>query len=50
MQLHRSLSAAGVTSEYHDFPNVEHLVIVQAAINDVFRFFDQSLADNQATR
>lgn len=50
MQLHRSLTAAGVTSEYHDFPSVEHLVIVQAAINDVFRFFDQSIATGAAAR
>lgn len=50
LQLHRSLTAAGVTSEYHDFPSVEHLVIVQAAINDVFRFFDQSIATGAAAR
>jgi hypothetical protein len=50
MQLHRSLSNAGVTSEYHDFPNVEHLVIVQAATTDVFRFFDQSLTDADSAR
>jgi len=44
LQLHRSLTTTGVTSEYHDFPDVEHLVIVQAALSDVFRFLDQSLS------
>lgn len=29
---------------YTDFENVEHLVIVQAALDDVFRFFDDVLA------
>jgi len=29
---------------YTDFENVEHLVIVQAALDDVFRFFDEAIA------
>lgn len=43
MQLHKSLEAAGVRSEYHDYRDVEHMVIVQAAIDDVFRFLDDTL-------
>ena len=42
-QLHKSLEAAGVQSEYHDYRDVEHMVIVQAAIDDVFRFLDDTL-------
>lgn len=43
-QLHRSLTSAGVTSEYKDYPDVEHLVIVQAAIDDAFQFLEEELA------
>jgi pimeloyl-ACP methyl ester carboxylesterase len=43
IQLHRSLAAAGVDSRYIEYPAVEHMVIVQAAIDDVFRFLDESL-------
>ncbi len=43
MQLQKSLDSAGVSSTYHEYPNVEHMVIVQAAINDTFQFFDKAL-------
>ncbi|MFN9721000.1 MAG: alpha/beta fold hydrolase [Planctomycetota bacterium] len=43
-QLHRSLTAAGITSQYKDYPDVEHLVVVQAAIDDSFRFLDDILS------
>jgi hypothetical protein len=43
IQLHRSLAAAGVDSRYIEYAAVEHMVIVQAAIDDVFRFLDESL-------
>lgn len=38
----RSLESAGVTSIYQVYPNVEHMVIVQAAIHDVFLFLDKT--------
>jgi pimeloyl-ACP methyl ester carboxylesterase len=41
-QLHKSLESAGVSSSYHEYPNVEHMVIVQAAIDDVFQFLDRT--------
>ncbi len=50
LQLHRSLQSAGISSEYHDFPGVEHLVIVQAAIDDAFRFLDQTLRQHPAPK
>ncbi len=49
-QLHNSLDSAGVASVYRDYPNVEHLVIVQAAIDDVFRFLDETLAKKNVSR
>ncbi len=42
-QLHRSLADAGLSSQYQEYPSVEHLVVVQAAIDDAFRFLDQTL-------
>ena len=43
-QLHRSLTDAGIQSQYKDYPEVEHLVIVQAAIDDSFKFLDDVLS------
>ncbi len=37
-----SLEKGGRSVTYREYPNVEHLVIVQAALDDVFDFFDQS--------
>lgn len=37
-----SLEKAAADVQYREYPNVEHLVIVQAAIRDVVAFFDQS--------
>jgi predicted esterase len=42
-QLHASLEKAGASSVYRDYPDVEHLVIVQAALDNVFEFLDQVL-------
>jgi len=39
-QLHKSLVAAQVQSTYRKYSDVEHMVIVQAAIDDVFEFLD----------
>ncbi len=46
-QLHKSLTAAQVPSIYRDYPDVEHMVIVQAAIDDVFQFLDAQLLERQ---
>ena len=46
-QLQKSLASAGVTSTYLEYPNVEHMVIVQAAIDDVFRFLDETLREKK---
>lgn len=40
VQLHQSLTAANVPSTYRVYADVEHMVIVQAAIDDVFAFLD----------
>jgi predicted esterase len=38
----KSLKRAGVaTLIYREYPNIEHLAIVQVALGDVFRFFDE---------
>ncbi len=37
--------AGGERIEYREYPNVEHMVIVQAALDAAFAFFDQTLAD-----
>jgi predicted esterase len=42
--LNKSLLRAGVTSTLREYLAVEHLAIVQLALPDVFRFFDESLA------
>lgn len=42
--LSQSLKQAGGSQiEYREYPHVEHMVIVQAALPDVFRFFDDVL-------
>ena len=48
MALHRSLESDGVDSVYKDYSQVEHMVIVQAAAEDVFGFLNQLLqSDNR---
>jgi acetyl esterase/lipase len=37
----KRLEAAGAAVDYREYPDVEHMVIVQAALDDVFRFLDQ---------
>lgn len=37
--------SGGEQIEYREFPNVEHMVIVQAALEATFEFFDQTLSD-----
>jgi hypothetical protein len=44
MLLAKQLKEIQANVQYNDFENVEHLVIVQAALDDVFRFFDDVLA------
>ena len=44
MLLSKQLQEIQANVQYNDFENVEHLVIVQAALDDVFRFFDDVLA------
>ena len=39
--LQQQLLKAGVTSTYHEYPDVEHLAVVQVALPDVFAFFDE---------
>ena len=51
--LAESLRSAGGNASYRDYPNVEHLAIVQVALDDVFEFFDSHLtraADNATSR
>lgn len=44
--LHAALRRAGVEqAEFREYPDVEHLVIVQAALPDVFGFFDETASD-----
>lgn len=45
MQLHQSLLEAGGNSRYRDYGDVEHLVIVQAAIDDAFRFLETTISN-----
>lgn len=40
--LTKSMEKAGADVRYKEYPNIEHLAIVQAAIRDVIEFFDQS--------
>lgn len=42
-RLQRDLVAAGASASYRDYPDIEHLAIVQVALPDVFSFFDQRL-------
>lgn len=41
--LHRALLAANAASTLREYPDVEHLAIVQIALPDVFAFFDRAL-------
>ena len=41
-----SLEKAGKNVVYRDYPDIEHLVIVQAALDDVFSFFDSIVQAN----
>jgi predicted esterase len=47
MLLAKQLKEIKANVQYKDFENVEHLVIVQAALDDVFRFFDETLAPSK---
>jgi predicted esterase len=42
-RLAEQLRGFGVDADYHEYPDVEHLAIVQVALPDVFAFFDKSL-------
>ncbi|MDF1844147.1 MAG: alpha/beta fold hydrolase [Rubripirellula sp.] len=44
LQMNRSLTAAKSSVHFEVYENVEHLVVVQAAIDDVFQFLDETLA------
>lgn len=39
------LAAGGVRVEQREYPAVEHMVVVQAALDDVFAFLDRAAAD-----
>lgn len=41
--LARSLKAAGIPVTYKEYPDVEHMIIVQAALDDVFAFLDGAI-------
>jgi len=41
--LRMQLERIGCPVEYREYPDVEHMVIVQAALDDVFAFFDKGL-------
>ena len=43
--LAKRLEAAGATVDFRDYPAVEHMVIVQAALDDVFQFLDAVAAE-----
>jgi pimeloyl-ACP methyl ester carboxylesterase len=43
-RLHTGLQAGGFASTLREYPDVEHLAIVQIALPDVFAFFDGALA------
>jgi poly(3-hydroxybutyrate) depolymerase len=45
-QLAESLGDGGVTVDYRDYPNIEHLAIVQVALEDVFAFFDSQCLES----
>lgn len=44
MLLAKQLKDVRANVQYKDFENVEHLVIVQAALDEVFQFFDDALS------
>jgi predicted esterase len=48
MALHRSLKDANGNSTYKEYESVEHMVIVQAALDDVFEFLDGVLEKKPA--
>jgi predicted esterase len=39
--LHKSLQDAGVPATFKEYPDIEHLLIVREAAEDVFKFFDE---------
>jgi predicted esterase len=43
-RLHRGLQDGGFAATLREYPDVEHLAIVQIALPDVFAFFDATLA------
>jgi pimeloyl-ACP methyl ester carboxylesterase len=43
-RLHAGLQSAGFAATLREYPDVEHLAIVQIALPDVFAFFDGALA------
>jgi len=45
--LSRRLQKSGAKVDYREFPNVEHMVIVQAAIDDLFQFLDRCNGDQE---
>ena len=42
--LFQSLESVEANATYKEYPNVEHLVIVQAALDDAFKFLDRVIA------
>ncbi|MBL8722852.1 MAG: prolyl oligopeptidase family serine peptidase [Planctomycetes bacterium] len=44
LALHQRLEALGANSQFHEFPTVEHLAIVQFALPAVFAHFDAAFA------
>lgn len=43
LTLHKALVKAGADASWREYPDVEHLAIVQFALPDVFAFFDAAL-------
>lgn len=43
-QLHQSLTTSKIENRFKIYANIEHLVVVQAAIDDAFEFLDEVLA------
>ncbi|MCU0865213.1 MAG: dienelactone hydrolase family protein [Planctomycetes bacterium] len=48
--LRQKLQGAGAQVEFHEYPSLEHLAIVQFALGDVFAAFDRALAARAAAR
>lgn len=42
--LFQSLQSVDANAQYKEYPNVEHMVIVQAALDDAFKFLDRAAA------